>query len=182
MPRSLINSATWGNLNQIRARRLERSRQMNIISFGDRIGKEGALRVGASALIFDEAREKVLMTQRSDNSRWCLPGGGMDPGESASETCIREVMEETGLVVQVTRLIGIYTTPDLLIEYRDGNKVQPVTFSFEAEITGGELGLSDETIDFGWYTVAEIEAMDTLEHHLTRIHDAVADLPAAFFR
>ena len=182
MPRSLINSATWGNLNQIRARRLERPRQMNTITFGDRIGREGALRVGASALIFDEAREKILMTQRSDNSRWCLPGGGMDPGESASETCIREVIEETGLEVRVIRLIGVYTTPDMLIEYRDGNKIQPVTFSFEAEVTGGELGLSDETIDFGWYTVAEIDAMDTLEHHLTRIHDAVKDLPEAFFR
>ena len=182
MPRSLINSATWGNLNQIRARRLERPRQMNTITFGDRIGREGALRVGASALIFDEAREKILMTQRSDNSRWCLPGGGMDPGESASESCIREVMEETGLEVRVIRLIGVYTTPDMLIEYRDGNKIQPVTFSFEAEVTGGELGLSDETIDFGWYTVAEIDAMDTLEHHLTRIHDAVKDLPEAFFR
>jgi len=182
MPRSLINSATWGNLNQIRARRLERPRQMSTITFGDRIGREGALRVGASALIFDEAREKILMTQRSDNSRWCLPGGGMDPGESASETCIREVMEETGLEVRVIRLIGVYTTPDMLIEYRDGNKIQPVTFSFEAEVTGGELGLSDETIDFGWYTVAEIDAMDTLEHHLTRIHDAVKDLPEAFFR
>ena len=106
----------------------------------------------------------------------------MDPGESASETCIREVMEETGLQVQVTRLIGVYTTPDMLIEYLGGNKVQPVSFSFEAEITGGELGLSDETIDFGWYTVAEIDTMDTLEHHLTRIYDAVANLTAAFFR
>ena len=155
---------------------------MSTIRRGERIGKEGALRVGASALIFDEARDRILMTQRSDNSRWCLPGGGMDPGESASETCIREVMEETGLQVQVTRLIGVYTTPDMLIEYLDGNKVQPVSFSFEAEITGGELGLSDETIDFGWYTVAEIDAMDTLEHHLTRIYDAVANLTAAFFR
>ncbi len=155
---------------------------MSTIRRGERIGKEGALRVGASALIFDEARDRILMTQRSDNSRWCLPGGGMDPGESASETCIREVMEETGLQVQVTRLIGVYTTPDMLIEYLDGNKVQPVSFSFEAEIAGGELGLSDETIDFGWYTVAEIGTMDTLEHHLTRIYDAVANLTAAFFR
>ena len=155
---------------------------MNTISFGDRIGKEGVLRVGASALIFDEAREKILMPQRSDNGRWCLPGGGMDPGESASETCIREVMEETGLQIRVTRLIGVYTTPDMLIEYRDGNKVQPVAFSFEAKITGGELGLSDETIDFGWYTAPEIDAMDTLEHHLTRIHDAVNNIPEAFFR
>jgi 8-oxo-dGTP pyrophosphatase MutT (NUDIX family) len=91
-------------------------------------------------------------------------------------------MEETGLQIRVTRLIGVYTTPDMLIEYRDGNKVQPVTFSFEAKITGGELGLSDETIDFGWYTAAEIDAMDTLEHHLTRIHDAVNNIPEAFFR
>ena len=106
---------------------------MSIMTFGDRIGKEGVLRIGASALIFDDSREKVLMTQREDNSRWCLPGGGMDPGESAAETCVREVLEETGLVVRVTRLVGIYTTPDILIEYRDGNKIQPVTFSFEAE-------------------------------------------------
>ena len=74
------------------------------------------------------------------------------------------------------------TSPDMIIEYSDGNKIQPVTFSFEVEIIGGELGLSNETIDFGWYTVAEIEAMDTLEHHLTRIHDSVKNLPEAAFR
>ncbi len=155
---------------------------MSSYRFGDRIGKEGVLRVGASALIFDEARERILMTQREDNSRWCLPGGGMDPGESAAEACAREVLEETGLEVNVTRLVGIYTTPDMLIEYPDGNRIQSVSLSFEAEITGGELGLSNETIDFGWYTVAEIEAMDTLEHHVTRIQDSVKNLPGAFFR
>ena len=155
---------------------------MSTIRFGERIGKEGELRPGASALIFDEARERILMTQREDNSRWCLPGGGMDPGESAAETCVREVLEETGLEVRVTKLVGIYTSPDLLIEYPDGNKLQPVAFSFEAEITGGELGLSSETIAFGWYTVAEIEAMDTMEHHITRIHDALKNVPEAVYR
>ena len=155
---------------------------MSIYRFGNRVGKRGTLRVGASALIYDKTREMILMTQREDNSRWCLPGGGMDPGESAAETCVREVLEETGLEVEVTRLVGIYTSPDMLVEYSDGNKVQPVTFSFEAEIIGGELGLSNETIAFGWYTVAEIEAMDTVEHHLTRIHDSVKNLPGATFR
>ena len=155
---------------------------MSVMRFGDRIGKEGELRPGASALIFDEARERILMTQRKDNSRWCLPGGGMDPGESAAETCVREVLEETGLEVRVTKLVGIYTTPDLLIEFPDGNKIQPVAFSFEAEITGGELSLSNETIAFGWYTVAEIEAMDTMEHHITRIHDALKNVPEAVYR
>ena len=122
------------------------------------------------------------MTQREDNHRWCLPGGEMDPGESAAETCAREVLEETGLEVEVARLVGVYTSPDMLVEYSNGTKVQPVTFSFEANIIGGELGLSNETIDFGWYTVAEIEAMDTVEHHLTRIHDSVENLPGAAFR
>ena len=155
---------------------------MSVMRFGDRIGKEGEFRPGASALIFDEARERILMTQREDNSRWCLPGGGMDPGESAAETCVREVLEETGLEVRVTKLVGIYTTPDLLIEFPDGNKIQPVAFSFEVEITGGELSLSNETIAFGWYTVAEIEAMDTMEHHITRIHDALKNVPEAVYR
>jgi len=155
---------------------------MSVMRFGDRIGKEGELRPGASALIFDEARERILMTQREDNSRWCLPGGGMDPGESAAETCVREVLEETGLEVRVTKLVGIYTTPDLLIEFSDRNKIQPAAFSFEAEITGGELGLSNEAIAFGWYTEAEIEAMDTIEHHITRIHDALKNVPEAVYR
>ena len=106
----------------------------------------------------------------------------MDPGESAVEACVREVLEETGLEVRVVRLVGVYTSPNILVEYPDGNKIQPVAFSFEVEITGGELVLSDETVAFGWYTVAEIESMDTLEHHLPRIHDAVENRPEAVFQ
>ncbi len=155
---------------------------MSKTSFGERIGKEGQLRPGASALIFNETRDCILMTQREDNSRWCLPGGGMDSGESAAEACVREVLEETGLEVRVVKLVGVYTSPDILVEYPDGNKIQPVAFSFEAEVIGGELTLSDETIDFGWYTVAEIESMDTIEQHLPRIHDAVKNRPEAVFQ
>ena len=83
---------------------------------GERIGKTAIVRPGADAIIFDESRENVLLTRRSDNGRWCLPGGLMVPGESAQETCIREALEETGLQVQVARLVGIYTSPDLSIE------------------------------------------------------------------
>jgi len=155
---------------------------MSTLKFGERIGRNGVLRPGASALIFDESRERILLTQREDNGRWCLPGGGMDPGESAAEACVREVLEETGLEVRVTKLVGVYTTPDILIEFPDGNRIQPVTFSFEAEITGGELGLSDETTDFGWYTVAEMEAMDTMDNHVYRIHDALRNRPEAVFQ
>ena len=88
---------------------------MSMLNIGDRIGREGKLSPGASALIFDQSTGNVLLTRRQDNGRWCLPGGGMDPGESAAEACIREVFEETGLEVKVKRLVGISTSPDILI-------------------------------------------------------------------
>ena len=97
----------------------------------------------------------------------------MDPGESAAEACIREMLEETSLEVRVTKLIGIYTSPDLIIEYSDGNRIQPVAFSFEAEVVGGELSLSDETTEFGYFNVEEMDSLDLMEHHKERIHDAV---------
>ena len=74
---------------------------MGTMKFGERVGREGVLRPGASGMIFDAARERILLTRREDNGRWCIPGGGMDAGESAEEACIRELLEETGLEVRV---------------------------------------------------------------------------------
>ena len=106
----------------------------------------------------------------------------MDPGESAAEACVREVFEETGLQVKATKLVGIYTSPDILVEYPDGNKIQPVAFSFEVEITGGTLGLSDETTEVGYFTIKEMENMDMMEHHVQRIYDALESLPEAIYQ
>lgn len=155
---------------------------MTKIIFGDRIGKTAHLMVGCSAVIFDQAREKILLTRRTDNGLWCLPGGRMDPGESVAETCLREVWEETGLEAKIERLIGVYTSPDHLIEYADGNRFQLVAFNFEVTPTGGKLGLSNETTEVGYFTPAEIEALDLMEHHRLRIEDALLGQTAAFYR
>ena len=149
---------------------------------GERVARGATLRAGASALIFDQDRKEVLLTRRADNGLWCLPGGGMDPGESAEETCIRECLEETGLHVRVTKLVGVYTSPNITVQYADGNRIQPISFSFEAEIIGGELGLSDETTAYGYFPVDNLDAVDLWAHHRQRIDDAVENRPAAFFR
>ena len=85
----------------------------------------------------------------------------MEPGESVTEACVREVLEETGLVVSVARLIGVYSDPDRLVVYADGNAVHVVGLCFLAEHRGGTL---------------------QLDQHRERIEDAFADRSDAFIR
>ncbi len=143
------------------------------VLYGDRIGQEGELRMGSCAVIFDGQHQKILLTRRADNGQWCVPGGRMEPGESVEECCRREVLEETGLEVEVKRLIGVYSNRDQLVVYPDGNKVQIVVLSFEAQVTGGTLMLSNETIDARYFTPQEIDAMELFDRHKDRILDAL---------
>jgi len=155
---------------------------MTKVLHGKRIGKKGRIRLGCSAVIFDEKREKVFLTKRADNGLWCLPSGGMEPGESVEETIIREVWEETGLTVHVLRLVGVYSDPDALVVYSDDTAVQIVALSFEAEITAGGPGLSDETSDWGYFSLEEIDKLDMLLNHHIRVQDAFKRQVAAFIK
>jgi ADP-ribose pyrophosphatase YjhB (NUDIX family) len=106
----------------------------------------------------------------------------MEPGESVTEACIREVLEETGLVVSVSRLIGVYTDPDRLLVYADGNAYHVVGLCFLAEQRGGTLQLSDETVDVGYFSLEEIDSLQLLDQHRERIEDAFTGSEAAFIR
>ena len=52
---------------------------------------------------------EILLIKREDFEVWCLPGGGLDPGESFAKAAIREAQEETGLKVELDNLVGIYS-------------------------------------------------------------------------
>ena len=151
------------------------------VLYGPRLGKQGEIRLGCSASIFDE-RGRILLTRRTDNGQWCLPGGRMESGESAAEACEREVLEETGLSVRVKRLVGVYSHPDQLVVYPDGNKAHVVALHFEAEVTGGEAGLSDETTDIGYFTFDDIEGIEMLGRHKERIIDTMAKQIETFIK
>lgn len=154
---------------------------MTQILYGPRLGREGKIRLGTSAIIFN-SEGKFLLTQREDNGQWCLPGGAVESGESLAEACEREVLEETGLSVRVKRLVGVYSHPDQLSVYKDENKAHIVAIHFEVEVIGGELGLSNETTDFGYFSVEDMEGMQMLGRHRERILDTLENHPEAVIK
>src|SRR3954447_14029752 len=88
---------------------------------------------------------RLLLEHRVDNDLWALPGGTHEFGESIVQTVVREVREETGLDVEVTGLIGIYTDPRALIAYSDGEVRQQFTLSFRCRLLGGSLEKDSES-------------------------------------
>jgi 8-oxo-dGTP pyrophosphatase MutT (NUDIX family) len=150
------------------------------ILYGQRIARQGKLRLGCAAILFDQNRQELLLTRRSDNGQWCLPGGIIEPGETISEACEREVREETGLKVKVERITGVYSNPDQMIVYPDDNKAHVIVLSFEVSLVGGKLGLCNETTDIRYFLVREAINMDLFHSHAEFIRDALTENGQAF--
>ncbi len=158
------------------------STHMTHILHGDHVGKLGILRLGCSAVLFDDERINILLTRRTDNGMWCLPGGMIEAGESVAEGCEREVWEETGLKVRVNRLSGIYSDPDSLIVYPDGTKVHIIVVNFVVRLLSGEPILSSETTSIQWIPIRNAVIMDLFHGHAKHIRDALEPQEAAFIR
>ncbi len=133
--------------------------------------------------VFNE-RGEVLLQKRADNGYWGLPGGKVDIGESVERGAIREVLEETGLHVTVKRLIGVYSDPQhySIMSYPSaGWIIHYVTLVFECEYQSGQLQISDESTDIGYFSPDSLPEITLLSHRL-RIRDALADQAAPFIR
>lgn len=138
-------------------------------------------RTGCCAVVFDE-HGRILLHHRTDNGQWGLPGGSIETGESAEQSCIREVKEETGYDVAVTKLIGIYSHPSTTtITYPDGNVVAYVALAFECRLLGGQATLNDESSAIDWFDPANLPE-PFLANHRPRVNDALARQTAAFYR
>jgi len=124
--------------------------------------------VTAGAIIRDRAG-RVLLQKRSDYGNWGLPGGGMEPGEAIEDTMIREVYEETGLVVEQYELYSIYSGERMHYTYPDGNEVVFVMFLFNAAVNlegmleedGKTLRFRDEAGESAALEFKRLEQIDT---------------------
>ncbi|GLZ78128.1 putative MutT/NUDIX-like protein [Actinorhabdospora filicis] len=130
--------------------------------------------VPAVAVFVRDERDRVLLIRRSDNGRWSLPGGGQELGESIRGAMVREAREETGLDVEVTGLVGVYSDPGHVVAFRDGEVRQEFVIVGRAVAVGGELAPDDDATEAAWFTPAELDGLDVHEAARVRIAHGLA--------
>lgn len=113
----------------------------------------------AAAVVREDGR--FLAIKRRDNGHWEPPGGVLEPGETVLEAAVREVEEETGLVVEPVRLSGAYQnmTRDIL------------ALVFLAREVAGQQRTSDESVQVDWLTANQVRERMT-EAYAARLLDA----------
>jgi len=145
------------------------------------VSKAKELRPSVAAVILN-GDGHVLLQRRSDNGLWAVPGGAVEIGESVSVAILREVREETGLTVEIERLVGVYSDPTLqVVRYADGNVVHYIIALFACRILGGRLRTCAESLDLQLFDPARLPE-DMLAMHRMLVRDALAGGPAAFIR
>jgi 8-oxo-dGTP pyrophosphatase MutT (NUDIX family) len=119
------------------------------------LGHERLLLPSVSALVYDDIGRLLLVRQR-DGDAWSTPGGAIEFDESPADAVVRETWEETGLLVSVTRLFGVYGGANFVVHYENGDEAQYVMVAFECAIRSGRLQCDgSETIDVRYWGAGE---------------------------
>lgn len=116
---------------------------------------------------------KILLERRSDCGMWGLPGGKVEPGESLQKTACREVLEETGLVIGITKLIGVYSHPYERIATYPDNVIHKIDVVMEGCILGGGLFLSHESLELRFFDLANLPK-EVVPPAITPLEDILA--------
>ncbi|MFI7301676.1 NUDIX domain-containing protein [Micromonospora aurantiaca] len=112
--------------------------------------------VVAVTVFVQDDQGRVLLIQRTDNGLWALPGGAQDFGEYIAQTAVRETREETGIEIEVTGVIGIYTNPKHLVEYTNGEVRQQFSICFRGRYRSGQPTTSSESSAVRWFAYKEL--------------------------
>ncbi|GAA2149939.1 NUDIX domain-containing protein [Kitasatospora kazusensis] len=127
--------------------------------------------VPAASVVVVDAAGRILLQRRTDNGLWALPGGKMELGESLADCGIRETLEETGIDVEITAIVGTYTNPGHVFAYDDGEVRQEFSICLLARPTGGRLRVSDESHEVAWFEAGEVDGLPMVSSIRKRIND-----------
>lgn len=132
-----------------------------VLRLREKVGHDLILMPSVTVLLRDE-EGRVLLVRHHDRGVWVAPGGMVEPDEDPAETARREMREETGLDVELTRIAGVYGGPEFRVTYSNGDRVGYVMIVYEARVRGGEAAPDmEETTDVGFFSKEQIAAMET---------------------
>lgn len=125
-----------------------------------------------AALVFITSDESLLLVEQDYGLKyWSLPGGLVEENETIEQAAVREVQEETGLDVHLTRTIGVYRKHDI-----DGLAV-----TFEAKVNGGVLEAGDEINECRYFSFSNLPT-HVRDHFIQRVDDFLAPDSGIVFR
>ncbi|WP_084960044.1 NUDIX hydrolase [Thermoactinospora rubra] len=116
--------------------------------------------VPACGTVTVDEQGHILLQRRRDTGQWALPMGKMEIGETPSQCAIRETYEETGVLVEVTGILGIYSDPGHIVAYTDGEVRQEYEVMLTARPVGGAPEANDEASDVRWVAPADLAELD----------------------
>ena len=128
--------------------------------------------VPSANVIATDAAGRVLLIRRSDNGNYALPGGGMDLGESMTDTAIRETLEETGWLIEVDGLVGIFSNPGHVLHYTSNDEVrQEFSIVYSARAISQNREPDSESTEVVWVDPANLDDVGpmhpTMRYRLT---------------
>lgn len=131
-----------------------------------------------TVLIFDD-RDRVLLHRAVDDGKWHSIGGSIDPLEEPADAAVRETREETGLLVEPVRVVGVYADPPM--NYANGDVTFYTSIAFECRVVGGQLQVGDdESLELGFFAADELPELSALDRE--KILRALRREPQAQFR
>jgi 8-oxo-dGTP pyrophosphatase MutT (NUDIX family) len=138
------------------------------------VGGAMLLQIPSVTVVLRDDTGRVLLARHIENDQWLLPGGTIEPGENPADAALREMWEETGLVVRLTGLVGVFGGPNFIVQYRNGDRTSYVTTVFEAYCDAGETHLDNEEL-------LEVRFASQLETKALSLAPWVAEILSAVF-
>lgn len=126
------------------------------------VGSRPLILPASVVLIFNDNGE-ILLQRRTDDGKWGIPGGIMEPGESYEETAIREVKEETGLTIRSMKLYHVFSGREYFNQYPNGDQAYNALAAYICTDYEGELKVSDmESLELGFFSLERLPEMSSI--------------------
>ena len=123
-----------------------------VSSMRELVGRKRLILVGSGVFVYKDGM--VLLQRRRDNGCWADHGGCVEIGEDVEETARRELFEETGLIAQELRLLGVFSGEDTLYTYPNGDEAFLVIVYWLCERFTGDLRPdSEEVAELRWFGI-----------------------------